>query len=73
MQTWKFLAVPSRASAGFAWRWRQEADDRTRESERTFELYYDCLEDARANGYAGDNPRPQESGAVGESKDVKIK
>jgi hypothetical protein len=66
MHLWKFIAVPSPSRAGFGWRWREERNGAvTRESRDIFDLYYDCVEDARAHGYSGENPRPEEGGAVG--------
>ena len=32
----------------FQWKWRSESGER--ESARAFDLYYECVEDARANG-----------------------
>jgi hypothetical protein len=43
----KIVAIPARGGE-FQWKWRSESGER--ESARTFELYYECVEDARANG-----------------------
>lgn len=40
-------AVPIRGGE-YHWKWRAESGER--ESTRTFELYYECVEDARAHG-----------------------
>jgi hypothetical protein len=43
----QIYAVPRR-SGEFQWKWRSE--NGKRESTRGFDLYYDCVEDARAHG-----------------------
>jgi len=43
----QIYAVPARGSE-FQWKWRSENGER--ESSRCFDLYYDCVEDARAHG-----------------------
>lgn len=43
----QIYAVPIRGGE-FHWKWRSDSGER--ESARAFELYYDCVEDARANG-----------------------
>jgi len=40
-------AVPA-SGREFQWKWRFENGER--ESSRSFDLYYDCVEDARAHG-----------------------
>jgi hypothetical protein len=41
---------------GYKWRWR--AQDCGALSERTFDLFYQCLQDAEANGYDVTLPPP---------------
>ena len=43
-------SIPAPTSLGFSWRWRS-VDGKT-ESARQFPYYYDCLADAKTNGYA---------------------
>ena len=39
-------------SAGNGWKWRAiTADDKAKASDQTFELFYECVTDARRNGY----------------------
>jgi hypothetical protein len=67
MKIWKFFAVPASGTSRFGWRWREENQGRpARESEKAFDLYFDCVQDARDNGYSGPNPRPEPFGAIGE-------
>jgi hypothetical protein len=43
------LIYPVSASEGdFQWKWR--CKDGKRKSDRSFELFYDCVEDARSHG-----------------------
>jgi hypothetical protein len=41
------FAIPIRGGE-FQWKWRSESGER--ESARAFDLYYECVEDARAHG-----------------------
>ena len=43
------VAVPAPNVNGFRWQWRSE--DGAAVSKRAFDLYYDCLDDARVHGY----------------------
>jgi hypothetical protein len=44
-------SIPQR-DRQFRWKWRQLLDDgRVIESEVAFDLYYECIADARAHGY----------------------
>ena len=43
------FSVPMATSAGVSWRWRS-ADGKT-DSAQSFAGYYECLENAQANGY----------------------
>ena len=38
------------AASGGAYQWRWRSDDGKRKSSRAFELFYDCVEDARNHG-----------------------
>ena len=43
------FSIPAAHRNGFVWRWRcLDGEDA---SEKAFEMYYDCLEDARRRGY----------------------
>jgi hypothetical protein len=69
MTVWKFLPSPRNSRRLFSWCWLEERDGAAiRKSARTFDLYFECLKDARGNGYAGPNPRPHAGAIVGESK-----
>jgi hypothetical protein len=43
------FSVPMAKTAGFCWRWRSA--DGQADSMECFTYYYDCVADARANGY----------------------
>jgi hypothetical protein len=45
----EIVHVPAPGGFGHKWLWRSE--DRTTRSQRGFDLYYECVEDARAHGY----------------------
>ena len=45
----KIVDVPAATDQGYRWRWRS-ADNKVRSS-RAFDLFYECVEDARARGY----------------------
>jgi hypothetical protein len=49
---WRFSQVEGPAGTWW-WRWRQvdSQGNVTQESGRSFELYLECIEDARAHGY----------------------
>lgn len=54
MPTCRIYAVSNRRS-GFQWKWRQELPDgKTIESKKEFQLYYECVVDARRNGFQPD-------------------
>jgi PAS domain-containing protein len=42
------------AAAGGTFQWKWRGKDGKRKTERTFELFYDCVEDARDHGVAVD-------------------
>lgn len=48
MKKARMCSIPGAAGA-FSWRWEDCASDT--KSSRTFEHYFDCLVDARHNGY----------------------
>ena len=53
---WHFYAVQSPEPSGFTWQWRRQLRDATVTS-RLFAFYFDCVSDARKNGYEGTLPR----------------
>lgn len=71
MTTWKFIAVRAKTPYLFRWHWRHSArgEGQPSQSSKKFDLYFDCVQDAREHGYTGPMPRPTESGAVAESPD----
>ncbi len=44
------FSIPSTTSPGYCWRWRSV--DGNTDSTEQFVYYYDCLANARANGYS---------------------
>lgn len=57
----RVIDVPASCAQGFKWKWIS-ADGREA-SERAFELFYECLQDARSNGFEVDL-RPPDSQLV---------
>ena len=56
MQTsWRFFAVVADTPSRFTWRWRTEGKGAPVVS-AVFQFYFDCVSDARANGYTGPLP-----------------
>ena len=53
--SWLFLAVRVETPSGFVWYWRRQRAASTLTS-RPFAFYFDCVADARSNGYAGELP-----------------
>jgi hypothetical protein len=50
MKTCEIIYV--KQSDGTGWQWRAIAtDDKAKSSDQTFELFYECVTDARQNGY----------------------
>ena len=45
----RVVPIPAPNAHGYRWQWRSEDDDQV--SARAFELFYDCLCDARSHGY----------------------
>ena len=43
------FSVPTKADVGYWWRWRSVDGEAC--SQKSFVYYYDCLADARAQGY----------------------
>jgi hypothetical protein len=41
--------IPTATGNGYVWQW--SAIDRDRKSKCTFDLFFDCLDDARTHGY----------------------
>lgn len=50
------IAVAARNGQGYRWQWRSV--DGGAASERAFDLFYDCLDDARSKGYDVEPPPP---------------
>jgi hypothetical protein len=50
--TVRIVDVPATTQQGYRWQWR--AADRKVRSSRQFDLFYECVEDARARGYEVD-------------------
>jgi hypothetical protein len=42
---------PVRTASGNGYVWEWSAVERAKKSKRTFDLFFECLDDARANGY----------------------
>ena len=55
MATWHFLAVRAATPFGFTWQW-QKQNGKTVVTSVPFDFYFDCVSDARDNGYAGPLP-----------------
>lgn len=56
-KSWQFFAVASNAPHGFTWRWQSEGPgSKTAVTGAAFEYYFDCIFDARQNGYTGPLP-----------------
>ena len=54
---WYFHAVRAANAFGFTWHWRCDSPDgSTAGSRLPFDYYYDCVEDARRQGYRGPLP-----------------
>jgi hypothetical protein len=54
--SWQFFAVLADTPSGFTWRWQKERAS-VRVASAAFHYYFDCVSDARANGYSGPLPR----------------
>ncbi|MDB5902400.1 MAG: hypothetical protein JWM26_1278 [Betaproteobacteria bacterium] len=50
MKTARLFSIQVPQSTAFVWKWR--CSDGKAESKQSFDLYYDCVEDARKNGYS---------------------
>jgi hypothetical protein len=53
--SWQLFAVFADTPSGFTWRWQKERAS-VPVASAAFHYYFDCVSDARANGYTG--PRP---------------
>jgi hypothetical protein len=49
MKNAEIFSVPSPDVNGYAWKWR--CADSATESAQSFQLYFDCLTDAKRHGY----------------------
>ena len=58
-------------SAGNSYQWKWRTDDGKRKSSRAFELFYDCVEDARSHGIEIDVERAHQQ-IAGEKLNLKI-
>jgi hypothetical protein len=56
MRTVQIHYVPAATAQGYRWIWRSE--DGGVDSDRAFDLFYDCMADARARGYDVQLGRP---------------
>lgn len=56
----RVVPIPAPNAQGYRWQWR--AEDGTEVSARAFELFYDCLSDARSRGYDVAGPQHRGSG-----------
>lgn len=63
MRTAVIVSCPVRKAPGYVWKWHAEGG--TRESSSTFVYFYDCVQDARAAGYAVDLPGDSTKAAGG--------
>ena len=57
------FSIPSKTANGYCWRWRSL--DGEAESAESFVYYFDCLADARANGYVAQPTQAQGTTAPG--------
>ena len=53
--SWDFYAVQATTSFGFMWQWRRQGGTSDVTS-APFAFYFDCIADARENGYEGRLP-----------------
>ena len=51
---WHFFAIVAKTSNGFTWQWQKNENPTL--TSRHFDFYFDCVADARANGYDGPLP-----------------
>lgn len=48
----KVFAVRRNQAGGFNWKWQQtHADGSMKQSDKQFPLFFECVQDARRNGY----------------------
>ena len=71
MRRVEIYPVPVRGPRNFVWRWRTEGAPH--KSSRSFAFYFDCVENARQNGYVVHLERPPGSAvpAVGVNFNLK--
>lgn len=50
--SWQFLAIQAQTPSGFVWYWRRQRAEETLTS-KAFAFYFECIADARGQGYAG--------------------
>ena len=63
MKTAEIYAVAAGDAAGYVWQWR--CRDSKTNSTRSFPLYFDCVVDARENGYEVELTRARGTSAPG--------
>src|SRR5215212_2812347 len=54
-RTWHFFAVRAATTFGFVWQWQKQKGNVIVTSS-PFDFYFDCISDARVNGYTGRLP-----------------
>ena len=69
--SWQFLAVEAATLSGFVWYWRRQRGAETLTS-KAFALYFECIADARDNGYAGVLPAGPKTPLRGLPKEERI-
>jgi hypothetical protein len=66
VKTAKIFPITSKGEPGYAWKWR--CAESNVESKDLFTLYYDCVTDARKQGYqvdlSGEHRRTASDGAL---------
>lgn len=53
--SWQFFAVTAATASGFMWQWEKRSAEEILKG-AAFAFYFDCISDARDNGYAGPLP-----------------
>lgn len=63
MKTAAIFSIPATSANGYTWRWR--ANDGKAASSTRFAYYYECLRDAKENGYTVEFSVPHGNTAPG--------
>ncbi len=53
--SWEFFAIVAATPCGFTWRWRK-LGAKAPVTSAVFDFYFDCISNARRNGYTGALP-----------------